>query len=541
MNDVWDTIGRALARLIGFVAVVLAGALWGVGMGGYLALANCVEAAAGAFDFRNWVWERDAQVEPARRSYFFGPCYRQMWNAIVQAFRSSLQSVQRVVDRAEELRDDAEGEYGMLLAQAYEYAGGISIYVVDLLLCLALVVLMGGACALIAAGYCLTFLVVRGMDSLYLTRRGIRADCPLHKEAYRIPAFECPNPDCRMIHRELRPNIFGIWHHRCLCGTLLPSTFMNGRGRMTARCPECGVELAASNARPVVLQLIGGSHAGKSVYLASCWHLLLEKLCRAESVTAAVPPNYRPYFDQLERWFTGQEPCLKTTDVNSQMYPVLVDSRLEVRRQMTLYDVAGELFSSDLSPAEIQQRQFSYCNGFLLLLDPFSSGDLRRKKEQNGILPLDYSSARAEDVVIGFKNYLVGLGYAVNGQKYDIPVAVLLAKADEPEVAEMLNPDRLCRLLAAAPDIYRDIQEVRDAECRRFLLEHDMGQAVSGLEDNFSRLHYYPVSAMGHKNQPGAGYAPWGVLEPVEDLLRQADPEFYDLLQAGAAVVPAYS
>lgn len=540
MDDFWEAVGMFLYSAIyaaGIAVCTAAGAAFGIVVGSFFALLNCVRAARGAFNFRDWVWERDAQVEPARRSYFFGPCYRQIWDAVAASFRSSGPSRDRIMEWSEDLRLSVESRAALMFFYGLEYGGVFAVYAANLALCALLAALMGGACALIAAGYSITFMVVRGLDTLYLAQRGIRSDCPLHKETYRVPAFECPNPACRRIHRNLRPNIFGIWHHRCLCGTALPATFLNGRSQMTAYCPECGAELAASNARPVVLQLVGGSHAGKSVYMASCWHLLFERLGRAEEATALVPPNYRPYFDQLERWFTGQEPCLKTTDVNSQMYPVLVDSRLEVRRQVTLYDVAGELFSNELSPAEIQQRQFSYCNGFLLLLDPFSSGDLRKSKEVDGLLPLDYSSARAEDVVIGFKNYLVGLGYVVNGRKYDIPVAVLLAKADEPEVAQALGPGRLQQLLAAAPEEYRDIQEVRDAECRRFLMEHDMGQVVSGLEDNFSSLHYYPVSAMGHKSSPGAGYAPWGVMEPVEDLLRQADPELYNLLQAA----PAYS
>lgn len=509
-------------------AGVVAGPAVGFGLTVYFIISSMFDN----FDFRDWDWPQGPNSDPARRGYFFGPGLRQLGGVISDMFGGISASGETLALHRTRFIDGGYASTFEPMIDVFAWVYFLTGVVVSALLCTVLAfvfsAVLGALFLAISAVSTLLFLAVRLLDALYLAVHRIRSDCPVHKGSYRIPAFRCSNPSCGRLHRHLIPNAYGTLHHRCQCGTLLPCTFFNGRGRLQAYCPlpGCEAKMVASDARPVVFQLIGGSHAGKSVFLASAIHLLRRRIAGTEGLDLEIPADYEGGFSQLERWFSGQEPCVKTTDINSQMYPLLVRPAKGTRRVLTFYDIAGERFSIDARSGDHQQLQLGYCDSIVILLDPFSSGTLRQTREQDGVLPDCYSSDRAEDVVVGFVNYLIHLGVMKVGRRYPTPVYVLIAKADEREVYADLGPSQMRRAVteSRARENPPTVGQVRDQMCQEFLQRCGLQDFLNALQ-HFETVHYYPISAMGHADTPGAPYSPWGIEPLLRDLIAQADPE----------------
>ena len=142
------------------------------------------------------------------------------------------------------------------------------------------------------------------------------------------------------------------------------------------------------------------------MYLSAFFHEYLQKLSSNKNLEFTITDQYQPFFDELEEWYNGID-CPATAQLNSQMYPLLIDSSLGVKRQFSIYDIAGEMFDGFTADTEIQQQQFHYCDGLLFLIDPFSSGNLRTNKINAGEDISDFSDMAVEDVATNFINYVM--------------------------------------------------------------------------------------------------------------------------------------
>ena len=512
-----------IAAAAGVVALIIAGIA--VAVGTFSAIKNYVVAIAKEMNFKNWTWEKG--TEPAKRSYFFGPGYVQLGNTIKTAFLLNAGSGESVSHTAAVIRGGSTGVWGVCRAIGsilYKVVGYVCIYVIGSVLCVVLSLIHGSVTTVFMILVYIVFTIAWVTDRIYLLRNKIRSDCPNCHSRYLIPDFMCP--ECGAIHHKLVPSPYGVWHHRCNCGHKLPSTFFNGRSKLDSFCPDCGAPIVASNARPVVFQLIGGSKAGKTVYLSAFFHHFFRKI-KDKGLEVTISDEYQPFFDELEHWYSGED-CPATAQLNSQMYPLLIES-LNVRRQFSIYDIAGEMFDGFTADSEIQQQQFNYCDGLLFLLDPFSSGRLREERVTSGNDLADFSDMPVEDVASNFINYLIRTGHAKAHARCNIPLSVLIAKADIREVKREIGPAKIKSIFQNNPDKYETLEAARDGECRRFLVDIGLSATVENLEAQFPNIHYFPVSAMGH-SADGTEYEPWGILDPVERILSVADKELADTI-----------
>lgn len=510
----------------GSVAAVVIAAIAGV-IGFYSAVRNYISAIRHNLNFRHWEWERDD--EPARRSYFFGPGYAQLFATIKDAFRKNAASGRRIRYTGKGFRGYSDGIWGFIKSVGgliYTIVGFVCVYVIGMILCAVLGVVHLTITTVFMILIYIIFTIVWIIDRLYLLKNKIRSDCPTCKSRFLIPMFMCP--ECSAMHKKLVPGPYGIWKHKCSCGNKLPSTFLNGRSKLEAYCPDCHSPLVASDARPIVFQLIGGSKSGKTVYLSAFFHEYLEKLSRNKKIEYSISDQYKPYFDELEEWYSGID-CPATAQLNSQMYPILIDSNLGVKRQFSIYDIAGEMFDGITADSEIQQQQFHYCDGLLFLIDPFSSGNLRTNKINAGEDISDFSEMAVEDVATNFINYLIRTGHAKANARCNIPIAVLIAKADIKEVKREIGPAKIKSVMRNNAEQYTSYEHARDSLCREFLIDIGLSATVDNLETQFSNLHYFPISAMGH-SADGTPYEPWGVMDAVEWMLPLADKDLADLI-----------
>ena len=358
----------------------------------------------------------------------------------------------------------------------------------------------------------MTYGFVSKLDYWYLKIKRIKSDCPNCHERYTIPAFKCPS--CHEMHFELVPNNYGIFHHECRCGQELPSTFLSGRSRLEACCPKCVANMVSSDSRPIAIQLIGGTASGKTIYMSAFFELFKEIIQRNNSLI--VDESNKSDFCRLSAYYNGRD-CDSTSQKNSKMYPIVINNKDDdSKRLFYIYDIAGEMFDGNTANNQTLQKQFEYCDGFLLFIDPYSSESSRQNSDSNQTV---FSSIPLDRVIENFENYLIHFSMKEPDEMSPIPLSVIIGKMDVESSGEKLISD--CNALS---------YEERDELCKEFLRNNGLSRIINQLETNFTDIHYFPVSSIGH-SPDGTKFEPRGVLEPIEAILEKVDHDLYEQLK----------
>ena len=457
----------------------------------------------------------ESDDEPARRSYLFGPGFVQLRNIFVTNFRFNTVSARRLCDRANTLKESDSMlkltlGLGVSVYQGVLYALsiGMGIFissVMSILLSAVIVVLVIITFAVVS--------VVWLIDRLYLLRKRIFSDCAMCHTRSTLTHYRC---DCGRVHKKLVPGPYGIWFHRCECKRRLPATFLTGRSKLRSVCPVCGNPIIASDVRPLSFQLVGETFAGKTVFLSAFFHEYIQML-RSGNIRVEIPRAYEHFFQNLENWFAGAE-CPSTTDFNSRMYPILVDCGLNVRRQFSVYDIAGEAFAMPIDELPFEQEQFCYCNGILYLIDPLKSKKIYPENGNGGIVA-------AERVANNFINYIISVTTKSAASRIKTPLSVIISKADCELVQRAVGEQAVVNTFNSNREKYPTLEAARDAVCESFLEDIGFIAVIKSLRSTFEIIHYFPVSAIGH-DANGTAYTPQGVLTPFEWMIAAADKKY---------------
>lgn len=385
------------------------------------------------------------------------------------------------------------------------------------------------AVGIISLPYVLVFVVAWVVDRIYLIIRKIAQPCGNCQSKSTILHYECPN--CGRIHKHLVSGPYGVFKHKCKCGKKLPCTFFNGRAiKAKPICPCCGNYIKGAGTRPFMIQMIGGSNSGKTVYISAFYHEFLEKVKKSPYIDYEVDKDDENLFVDLEDWYMGV-PCESTKRMNSQMYPVqLYSNQLDVARKFILYDIAGEMFNSGKADAEINQKQFHYCNGIVFILDPFSNNSYRKEMEQSGEQLPQYSDIESGDVVNTFLNYMAKTGNKSVGSVFQMPFSVVITKADVKAIRQRINMVKIKAEFNKNPGKYASIEDARDAMCKEFLEEIGLTELTSIIDTRFKKVHYFLASPMGHEPD-GSAFDSWGVLEPIDWIIKEQDEKLYNLVE----------
>jgi len=442
-----------------------------------------------------------------KRSYFFGPGYNQVRVTVSEAF--SLQKSHLAVLKVWKNKHTGHPWYRDMWIWIFYCATVFCTFVLGFawmafFSILLSTVIITGMCA-----FYIFFMSLWGVDRLILMIKAIESRCPNCKRISVIPTFICP--DCGMEHKKLTPGPYGIWGRKCSCGKYLSTTYFNGRSRYMAVCPFCSSELATSDARQFGIQLVGGVSTGKTTFLASFWHEYLERVKQMRNISTIATPTAA--FSELEYWFQHGDSSA-TTETNANIYSLIHKDGEKTPIQMTIYDIAGEAFSS--LENDVQQQQFQYCEGIIIVIDPT-------------VAPI-----YASETVSSFIHRFDALKGTRSSAISDVPVAVMITKAD------------LCKRRIGLPRIkttfntnaskYADtegntsMELVRNGICRDFLNDEGFSNVINLVDAQFNRVQYYSVSAMGHPSLPGRKYEPWGVLEPIIWIMQQQGSLFRDIV-----------
>jgi hypothetical protein len=356
------------------------------------------------------------------------------------------------------------------------------------------------------------------LDRIYCTLNAIATHCPACQSKFSLPVYVC---SCGRKHDRLRPGIYGILYRKCDCGRKLPTTFFNGRHKLTALCPDCKNNikdggLHASWSIPV----IGGQDSGKTCYI-NMTMMLLEKYALSKYGLRFEYENngLDEYKDNSDRLSQGYLPE-KTTDYRLRYYQFNLTPKGATKQQISLCDVAGELFDINLGAVEIKKQiGFRYANAFMLIIDPLSIPEYRGEVSKTTSLSEYKGSIQPIDEMVDtFINTLQNMFSIKADDMLKSDVAVIFTKADIPGLDEKIGESAVLKN-APSPDLkvrYKTQNEL----CEKFLREYNEGSFLNNLKSRFKSIQFFTCSALGHiKN--GKPFEASKVEEPFFWLMRK--------------------
>lgn len=469
--------------------------------------------------------------QPAQKSYFFDKGYKDMGNTIKGAWSRNSDSIKKYagnfgnwVDKPVPIKIFL-GIVNILAIVAVVIFGSLITAVITVINVLTLVVFM----AFVYIGFSVIWLV----DRIYLTRKKIFTACHECKEKSLIPTYICPR--CGAKHTDLTPGVYGILKRKCNCGEKLPTTFFNGRKELEAECPHCGHKLTDRESRPICIPIVGGRSVGKTAFITAFSKEFIENVAPSKGLNIEFYNDKKAdiYKEITQDFKTGSTRMTdRPQDVNaasSISFSFFVQHpELSPERLIHVYDIAGEVFT-DNSENEVQ-KQYEYCQGIVLIIDPFAIPSIRIKYEEL-LEPADVAGIGKADIngiINSFLNKLREVTGLSDNKMATVPLAVVISKIDSAGLEQDIGTMAVNKNMRNEPGKYTDFYDTQDYLCRKFLKENDMESFLHNIDIQFKNNRFFACSAIGHTRDKGQ-YSPEGVLAPMEWLVKNADSKMGQL------------
>ncbi len=351
---------------------------------------------------------------------------------------------------------------------------------------------------------------------LWLLYRRITYCCPYDDCGYYgLPIHIC---SCGQQYDDLKPSFYGIFHHTCRHDSKdvkLPTMNFLGRNKLTRLCGGCKRPLIFSSTgelseRPIAI--IGGPGTGKTVFLRQAVRQLIEHLRSFPHSKVCIDSiNQQKELDNDLKLLDSGQVLDKTAgdigDEKMRAFGIAVRIPNQMRDLLYIYDAPGEHFETIREFGKKQAIQ--HLGGMLLLVDPFSlpalSNHARHLSAQ-----LKVSKTPLDQVVQVLVNGVNMMLVKQSTDKCNIPLAVVLGKADALPTNDFLFLDKLC-----SGDGHLDGENIH-RRCREALEQLGQGHCIRLLEQKFTKVRYFACSALGrmpdlHNTRP---FQPMRVVEP---------------------------
>lgn len=496
---------------------------------------------------------RGRTPEPAYRSYYLGPVFRDYYLALRTASergwascfggrpadpaagRPERQSAltQRLVDGWAHI--DAYAPVNPTAAKVITFApmvaamlGLVGGAIVAALVLAAVSAVFGVLLALVAVLALVTAVALRLFEVSALRIRSITLECGHCRRRATSPVYQCSHCVAvpsrpAALHRRLVPGSLGVFTRTCRCGNTLPTLLARGKWKLQGFCQYCDkpFPMRGLTTPTFHVPVVAGRQAGKTVFM----------MAALAGLTKQVKDNVTDDFEFADRAvlepFNRAVAALETRSLEAirATAPVLAMPAFNVylgtgrrRRLMYLYDEAGERFQSETGTATLTYLEHS--GGAVVIVDPFSFDAVRRHTERVVLDAVRHSPADIEDVVGRFAE---GLRQSVGGstnRKLGVRVAVVLSKCDAllesaavPHPYEELGP--------AAGDSTRRAE--RSAAIRTWIADvAGRSGLLTKLENTFTTCEFFAVSAQdafgartrtgGRSSTPVRNDEPWAAL-----------------------------
>lgn len=458
--------------------------------------------------------------QPAKKSYFFGQGYRDMRQAVISLWNLNARVAQKYHGKYE--------DYGLLSVKGvFWFACALSVVTFGTLFFIIISAFFICFLLLFFVLIYIAFTFVWMFDRAYLYKNRIFTACNECKEKSLIPSYICRK--CGAKHTNLTPGVYGILTRRCNCGNKLPSTAFNGRNHLEAICANCGNALYDRECVPICIPVVGGRSVGKTAFITAFSKDFFEKVAPSKGWQPV------PYNQEKERIFHEMETDYQNGSTRMTERPQDISRTSSVSfsffvkgrsfhpdRLVHVYDIAGEVFT-DGNENEMQ-KQYEYCQGIVLIIDPFSISSVRHKYEQElsrtDIAGIGYFDING--IMSTFLDKLRSVTGLSDRKMMKVPLAVVISKIDSASLASEFSEERIDRMIGENPSSGVSRFDAVDRLCRQFLIENGMESFLNVIDIKFKNNRFFICSAIGHARDAGA-YSPSGVMEPMEWLFQQAD------------------
>jgi len=464
--------------------------------------------------------------DPAYRSYYFGPVFRDYALALQVAAKRGWErsfaglSVNGSAGRPVGARSLAQHLYDRWLAIGFyvpsspaaakavaagPMAGAMLGLAAGAVGAAALAIAISAVFGFVLVATVLVAVVVAGALRLIeigvLRMRGITIECGVCHRGATAPMYACSFCTADgggSLHRNLVPGSLGVFSRVCRCGNPLPTLLARGKWKLAGYCQydDCNAPLPVKGltAPTFHVPVVAGRQSGKTVFMISAVASLEEhaRNGRGGGFEFADPqalPAYLAVRTALEQaTFSAIGATLPVVSIPA--FNIYL-GQARAKRLLYLYDGAGERYEKESGVATL--RFLEHSGGVVVILDPFSFAAVRRVTTPEVLAGVRHSQADADDVVGRFAEGLRQSRGARAGQKMNIKVAVVLTKCDAVlESADVAHP--YDQLAGAAGDPGR--RPERSAAVREWLCSIAGQQGlVAGVENTFGRCGYFAVSA----------------------------------------------
>lgn len=460
--------------------------------------------------------------QPAKISYFFGSGWKDLKSFITKLWYKNCESARNY---HEKYRENGL----MTLAGICWLVCSISVVIYGTILFVGVSILLSVFLSIFFVLVYIGFSLLWVIDRLYLKRKKIFTACPECKARSLIPVYACPS--CGIKHTNLTPGKYGIMHRKCNCGEKLGTCFLTGRKNYPSFCSNCEHPLSDRENMPICIPVVGGRSVGKTAFITAFSKKFVDEIApRNGWTTEFYNDEKQQIFNDIVTDFNSgstrmtdrPQDITKTSSVSFSFF--IKGKELKPERLLHVYDIAGEVFT-DNSENEIQ-KQYEYCQGIVLIIDPFSIPSVRNRYESE-LLPEDVAGIGKADIsgiVDSFINKLREVTGLSTGKMSTTPIAVVISKVDAPGIQKEIGKEAAESLLNELKEKNSNTKEL-DAEdylCRKFLMEYGMESLLSGIDMKFKKNRYFACSAIGHTRDHGE-YNPIGVMEPMEWIIKNTD------------------
>lgn len=471
--------------------------------------------------------------QPAKKSYFFGKGYVDLFNTVKGAWKRNLISIEKYKTHISNSRKE-NGKVIFLFKFVLNILAMLSVFVFGSLIMLVIsiinMVILLSFMTVVYIGFSLIWLV----DRIYLLKKKIFTACHECKEKTLIPTYICPN--CSAKHTNLTPGVYGILHRTCVgedensyCGEKLPTTFFNGRRELDAICQQCATPLMDRESVPICIPIVGGRSVGKTAFITAFSKEFIDTVAPMKSWEIEFYNDKKEeIYKEIEQdYLIGSTRMTdRSSDINkasSISFSFFVRGKeFKPERLVHVYDIAGEVFT-DNNENEIQ-KQYEYCQGIVLMIDPFAIPSVRNKYEDQ-LTPEDIAGIGKADIngiVDSFLNKLREVTGLSNQKMSSVSLAVVIGKIDSAELVQEIGNQAVKQMMEQNPEKFTDYYDTQDYICRKFLIENGMESFVNSVNIKFKDNRYFSCTAIGHTRDKGQ-YNPQGVLPPMAWLFSKAD------------------
>lgn len=472
--------------------------------------------------------------QPAKRSYFFGKGYVDLLHTIKGAWLRNFESI---------------GRYKGHIGAAYAAGNGAIAFCFKLILnvlAMLSVLVFGSAITLVISAINIVVLLmfmafvyigftgIWLVDRIYLLRKKIFTACHECKEKSLIPTYICPK--CGAKHTNLTPGVYGILRRTCVgedpnsyCGEKLPTTFFQRRRNLEAVCPQCTTPLRDRESVPICIPVVGGRSVGKTAFINAFSKEFIDTVAPTKDWDIEFYNDKKEeIYKEIEQDYLAGSTRMtdRPQDINkasSISFSFFVKGKeFKPERLVHVYDIAGEVFT-DNSENEMQ-KQYEYCQGMVLMIDPFAIPTIRHRCEEQ-LSSEDIAGIGKADItgiVDSFLNKLREVTGLSNQKMSSVPLAVVIGKIDSAGLKEEIGEVAIKRKMAEQPDNFTDYYNTQDYLCRQFLKENGMESFINNVDLKFKDNRYFSCTAIGHTRDKGQ-YNPEGVLPPMQWLFSKTD------------------